>query len=85
MKSKIYLTHNCDFHASHLTLPSGESCCLHSQSSEGVIVGDLEMELYNNDNEVITYHVPESGMLGVKETLANWSGQYGSINIEYVE
>ena len=80
MKSKIYLTHNCDFHASHLTLPSGEGCC-----SEGCDVGDLEMELYDNDNEVMTYYVPESGMIGVKDTLANWSGQYGSINIEYVE
>ena len=80
MKIKVYLTHDCGFHGSHLELEEGAGCC-----SEGCVVGDYEMELINDNDEVITYFVPERGMDGVNETIDLWKSEHGNLNIEYIE
>ena len=80
MKIKVYLTHDCNFHGSHLTLEEGKGCC-----SEGSEVGDYEMELIDNNNEVITYFVPERGMEGVEETIELWKSENGDLSVEYID
>ncbi len=80
MKIKVYLTHDCNFHGSHLTLEEGEGCC-----SEGCEVGDYEMELIDDNNEVITYFVPERGMEGVEETIELWKSENGDLSVEYID
>ena len=80
MKIKVYLTHDCNFHGSHLTLEEGEGCC-----SEGCEVGDYEMELIDDNNEVITYFVPDRGMEGVEETIELWKSENGDLSVEYID
>ena len=80
MKIKVYLTHDCNFHGSHLTLEEGEGCC-----SEGCEVGDYEMELIDDNNEVITYFVPERGLEGVEETIELWKSENGDLSVEYID
>ena len=80
MKIKVYLTHDCNFHAPHLELNEGDSCC-----SEGCVVGDYEMELINDNDEVLIYLVPERGMDGVNETIDLWKSEHGNLNIEYIK
>jgi hypothetical protein len=43
------------------------------------------MELINDNDEVITYFVPERGMDGVNETIGLWKSEHGNLNIEYIE
>ena len=43
------------------------------------------MELINNNDEVITYFVPERGMDGVNETIDLWKSEHGDITVEYID
>ena len=80
MKAKVYLSHNCKTHKKELGYEKNEKCC-----DAEHIVGDFEMELVDESENRIEFYVPPSGMDGVNQTLAQWSGHYEKFLINFID
>ncbi len=80
MKATIYLSHNCEAHKEELGYDEDHSCC-----DAEHIVNDFEMELVDKNEKRLEFNVPPSGMEGVNDTLAVWSGQYKEFLINFID